>query len=167
MGNYEKATAMFKTYRELLKKQTETEPGFDELAWYYYRLGKVDKALEVIRLETDPLWKPYMEMLILYSEGYRGEADELLEDFINIPEQVVLENGVSMDVKYYMLAEIFALKGDKENAFDYLFKSYEILLVFTETLWNSSKLRNLQNDARWQVLLDRLGEDFNFDYNRT
>jgi hypothetical protein len=79
-----------------------------------------------------------------------------------IPTEEINSLGENLD---WDLAIIHASKGDIDKSFEHLYKAYDQILVYTELLFVFEELTILHDDPRWQALLDRLGEEFNFNYN--
>lgn len=161
MENYAKAIPAWEEYFDLYQELTGTADGFDILAWMYYKSGDLDKALETLEREPGVYFPLKVKTMINYREGYTKKADSLLREFRMVSKE---------DIPYYTdldfdLAIILASKGDKDAAFKSLEKSYAFLLRLTEYLWYIPEFKILHNDPRWQQLIDRLGKEFNYDYN--
>jgi serine/threonine-protein kinase len=84
--------------------------------------------------------------------GREEEADKLLSDFIA---------GFRKD-RAYLIAEIYALRGEKNKAFDWLEKAYKdrepIIFIF---LKDDPLLKNLEGDPRHISLLKRMNLPIN------
>ena len=167
--NYDVASSMYRKYTSLLKEQTGADPFLDELAlFYYYDAGELEKAMETLSELTDDYWRLWTETLINYREGNKIRADNMLAEFIELPKEDILESVGGEDglpYHHFYLAILYSIKGDIDTSFENLANGYDHIKVYTEELWYHPEFKILKEDQRWQQLLDRLGEEFNFDYN--
>lgn len=108
--------------------------------------GKVQKAQEEIASEPDPFWKLYGRNLTSFAAGWHQEADSLLIEFVeDNPNEAV------------NIADIYAFRGDVENAFLWLNKAIEIKdPTIVEAIWYNS-FKVLYNDPRWEEFINKLG----------
>ena len=127
----------------------------------YIRAGDTEKAFAVLEREPVEYYRKVVETMIYYQEGRMVEADSLMAELKAIPTEEINSLGENLD---WDLAIIHASKGDIDKSFEHLYKAYDQILVFTELLFLFEELTILHDDPRWQALLDRLGEEFNFDY---
>ncbi len=167
MDNYPQASLMYNKFVELQKQQTGIDPYLDEVAINYFENGEVEKAKETLSQDTDPYWHLYTAVLIASKEGNKEEAENLLKKLINLPdEQIFASIGEGdLDYHYITLATLYASIGDKDRTFELLYKAWDNLLAYTENLWQIPEFKVLHDDPGWKELLDRLGEEFNYDYN--
>jgi TolB-like protein len=167
MENYSQASVMFHKYKELKKQQTGAEPYLDELAINYFESGDVEKAKEILAKETDPYWRLYTGIFIASKEGKHEEARRLLDLFVDLPEEQILfsTEESTLGWHYIYLAGLYASLKDTDSAFESLYEGWGGILTFTELLWATPEFKVLHNDPRWKELLDRLGAEFNYDYN--
>jgi len=161
LGNYQHAIQALLTYNKLYKKSTGQEQHLALLAWLYFKTGDTEKAFMVLEREPVEYSRKVFEAMIYYQEGRMVEADSLMAELKAIPTEEINSLGENLD---WDLAIIHASKGDIDKSFEHLYKAYDQILVFTELLFLFEELTILHDDPRWQALLDRLGEEFNFDY---
>jgi TolB-like protein len=162
LGNYQQAIQALLTYNKLYKKSTGQEQHLALLAWLYFKTGDAEKALMVLEREPVEYSRKVIEAMIYYKKGRMVEADSLMTELKAIPTEEINSLGENLD---WDLAIIHASKGDIDKSFEHLYKAYDQILIYTELLFVFEELTILHDDSRWQALLDRLGEEFNFDYN--
>ena len=83
--------------------------------------------------------------------GKHKKAQEILDTLLELPE----ENAVDP----LMLAEIYAGLDQKEKAFSYLEKGYDIrsgLMIYLK-VYSQTFLKNLSSDPRYTELLKKMG----------
>lgn len=134
------------TYRQIIG----LNPDFPGVRAYRARVKliqqKPDSALEESGLEIDPFWKRYAQILALSSLERFEEADQLLE-------QMIAENGSD---SAYQVAEIFAFRGEADQAFEWLQRAYEQKDGGMGEIMGNWFLLNLHQDSRWRQMLKRL-----------
>jgi tetratricopeptide (TPR) repeat protein len=138
---------------EQCRKTLELEPNFAQAHWClglgYLGKQRYDEAIAEFQRAKELGQGP----LALWSIGYtyaitgrKPEAREILKEF----GQLSRDGYVSP----YFMAGIYAGLGEKDQAFEWLYKAYE------EGEWLSLKLDpfldNLRSDPRFQELLRRL-----------
>ena len=109
--------------------------------------GRLDEALIEMNLESEVEWKQYGLVLALYSLGRHDEADAALSQFIERYGKVWL----------YQLAVIYAYHNEADVAFEWLDRAYKerdsgMILLLADPFF-----ANIRHDARWNVLLDKMG----------
>ncbi len=135
------------------KKVLELNPQFPRAHVYlgkvYLLQRKPELALNVISQETDEAWKIFGLILTYPALGRKKEADKLLNDYIaKFPKDEAYQA--------YLIAEIYAFRGEKDRAFEWLEKSYiarEARLTF---LKDEPLLKNLWLDPRYKALLKKM-----------
>lgn len=166
LGNFAEAKNALilynKGYKELTGQLQEASTSL--LAWLYYKTNEPERAYETLAEDPHQFYRKIVEVMIKYSEGLMGEGDKLLEELKATPVEELSELEENLD---FNLALIYASKGDVDSSFKHLFKSYDYLLNVTELLWSYAEFQILHDDPRWGQLLDRLGKEFNFDFNST
>ncbi|HET8754064.1 MAG TPA: hypothetical protein VFM59_06855 [Salinimicrobium sp.] len=111
--------------------------------------GKKEAALKEAEKEPDDFWRLYAKNFVVFALGREEEANRLLAEFI---ENYADAGGTSN------IADIYAFRGDVENAFLWLDKALEIkdpTLPEATTYYPSFKV--LYTDPRWEELLDKIG----------
>jgi serine/threonine-protein kinase len=134
-----------------IKKVLEINPEFPRarafLAKIYLLQGKPDLALKEIERESDEDWKNFALILSLPALGRGEEAEKIFSDFVT----------GSQKGKAYLVAEIYAVRGEKDKAFEWLEKAYTarepIIFLF---LKDDPFLKNLESDPRHISLLKKL-----------
>jgi hypothetical protein len=166
LQNYEKSIPAFEaylTYKQNLNGDL-AGAGADILAYIYYLSGDQEKAWKTLEREPARYWRLITQILIQNGEGNTQKAGQLLQELWAFPEEEIEQTLWSN--RDFELGRIYAAKGNKDSAFYYLDAAYDYVLVFTELLWTYPAFKNLHGDPRWQELIDHLGREFNFDYNK-
>jgi len=132
------------------KKVLELNPEFPRahvfLGKIYLLQGNPALALTEMTQETDEAWRIFGLILAYDALGRKKEADKLINDFIiKFPED-----------QMYQVAEIYAVRGNKDKAFEYLEKSYISKDVRLTYLKGDPLLKNLESDPRYTVFLKKM-----------
>src|SRR5437879_2157818 len=109
--------------------------------------GDGETALREAQLEPDPGYRRFELALAQHVRGDRGAADAALADLI--------ANG--RDQLAYQIAQIYAVRGEKEKAFEWLQISFDTHDTGTLGLLIDPLLRDLRTDPRYKSLLAKLG----------
>jgi len=109
--------------------------------------GDGETALREAQLEPDEGYRRFELALAQYVRGDRAAADAALADLI--------ANG--RDNLAYQIAEVYAVRGEKDKAFEWLQISFEIHDTGTLTLLVDPLLRGLRDDPRYKTFLAKLG----------
>jgi serine/threonine protein kinase/Tfp pilus assembly protein PilF len=109
--------------------------------------GSAARALEITELEPDNFWKLWAQSMIRFAAGQGGPADDAL---------VVLIGEYSAG-DAYQIAEVFAFRGEPDNAFDWLERSLAERDPGITHALSSPRLRNLHEDKRWPLFLKKIG----------
>jgi TolB-like protein len=104
-------------------------------------------ALREAQLEPDSGYRRFELALAQHVRGDRAAADAALADLI--------ANG--HDQLAYQIAEVYAARGEKEKAFEWLQISFDTHDTGTLGLLVDPLLRDLRADARYKILLAKLG----------
>jgi adenylate cyclase len=96
--------------------------------------------------DSDAWWQDYAVPLALYTLGRQAEADQAVANFIKLHP-----DGP------FQAAEIYAWRGEKDQAFEWLERAYTARDSGLHELLNDPFLANLREDDRWQPFLDKLG----------
>lgn len=132
------------------KKALDINPAFPRthafLAKVYLRQGKPELALQEINLETDEVIKTAGLGLSYHFLGHTKDADETLNEFL-----------LRYQTKWpYLLAELYAFRGEKEKAFEWLDKSLENLDPYMLFFKNDPLLKNIEADPRHEAFMKKL-----------
>jgi TolB-like protein/Tfp pilus assembly protein PilF len=109
--------------------------------------GDGETALREAQLEPDEGYRRFELALAHYVRGDRAAADAALADLI--------ANG--RDQLAFQIAEVYAVRGEKDKAFEWLQISFDNHDTGTLTLLIDPLLRGLRDDPRYKNLLAKLG----------
>jgi TolB-like protein/Tfp pilus assembly protein PilF len=109
--------------------------------------GDGETALREAQLEPDEGYRRFELALAQYVRGDRAAADAALADLI--------ANG--RDNLAYQIAEVYAVRGENDKAFEWLQISFDNHDTGTLTLLTDPLLRGLRDDARYKKFLVKLG----------
>lgn len=102
-------------------------------------------ALREAQLEPDPNYRRFEIALAQFVRGDRNSADVALADLI--------ANGRGLA---YQIAEVYAVRGEKEKAFEWLQTSYDTHDTGTLGLLVDPLLRDLRGDPRYKALVAKM-----------
>jgi len=109
--------------------------------------GDGETALREAQLEPDEGYRRFELALAQYVRGDRKAADAALADLI--------ANG--QDQLAYQIAEVYAVRGEADKAFEWLQLSFDNHDTGTLSLLIDPLLRDLHTDPRYKNLLAKLG----------
>jgi serine/threonine-protein kinase len=109
--------------------------------------GDRETALREAQLEPDEGYRRFELALAQQLQGDRQAADAALADLI--------ANG--RDQLPYQIAEVYAVRGEKDKAFEWLQIAFDDHDTGTLTLLVDPLLRDLRADPRYKTLLTKLG----------
>jgi serine/threonine-protein kinase len=109
--------------------------------------GDGETALREAKLEPDEGYRRFELAVAQYVVGDRQAADTALTDLI--------DNG--RDQLAYQIAEVYAVRGEKDKAFEWLQISFDNHDTGTLALLVDPLLRSLRDDPRYKNLLAKLG----------
>jgi serine/threonine-protein kinase len=109
--------------------------------------GDGESALREAQLEPDEGYRRFELAVAQYVLGDRRAADAALTD--------IIANG--RDKLAYQIAEVYAVRGEKDKAFEWLQISFDNHDTGTLTLLVDPLLRDLRDDARYKNFLAKLG----------
>lgn len=108
--------------------------------------GKYEEALKEAEKETNEFYNLYARNLALFALEKHIEADSLLIQMIETYGKTHWSN----------IAEIYAFRGEIDNAFKWLDISFEQSDNNLIEAVNEPTFSNLHNDSRWQILLTKM-----------
>ena len=132
------------------KKVLELNPQFQRAHMYlgrtYLLQDKPEMALAEMQQETMEVFKRFGLALAYHALGRKKEANEELTNYI-----AIYQNDWA-----YLIAEIYAFRGEKDKAFEWLEKAY--LRKDTWLIWlkGDPLLKNLEGDPRHTALLKKM-----------
>jgi tetratricopeptide (TPR) repeat protein len=109
--------------------------------------GDGEAALREAQLEPDPGYRRFLLALAHHVRGDRTAADAALADLIT--------NG--RDQLAYQIAEVYALRGEKDKAFEWLQISFETHDTGTLAILVDPLLRDLRDDPRYKDIVAKVG----------
>ncbi len=156
-ADYEAALRSFKKFTEVaISKESH-----NAMEAAIHRMnGDYEVALKTIEREKDRYWYLFYKIPILYELGKIKEADKLIVEFQNFPTDALPTNGWPN----FDLAIIYAHRNNHDKAFDYLNNAFDAVSTYTETFFTVPEFKNLYGDPRWDAYIDRLSEEFNYDF---
>jgi TolB-like protein/class 3 adenylate cyclase/Flp pilus assembly protein TadD len=133
------------------KKLLELNPQFPRahifLGKVYLLQRKPHMALAEMRQEAgDEAWRSFGLILAYQALDSKKEADQLLSDYL-----VRFQKN-----NMYQLAEIYAFRGEKNKAFEFLEKSYTAREARLTYLKGDPLLKNLESDPRYKAFLKKM-----------
>ena len=132
------------------KKVLELNPQFPRahifLGKVYLLQGKPELALNEMSQETNEAWRSFGLILTYQALGRKNEVDKMLSDYIA---------RFSKD-NMYQIAEIYAVRGEKDKAFEYLEKAYIAREGRLTYLKGDPLLKNLEGDPRHTAFLKKM-----------
>lgn len=133
------------------KKVLELNPQFPRahifLGKVYLLQGKPDWALaEMVQETGEEAWKNFGLILAYQALSHKKETDTLLQDYLLRFQK---ENK-------YQIAEIYAFRGEKNKAFEYLEKAYIGMEGRLNYLKGDPLLKNLEGDPRYKAFLKKM-----------
>ncbi len=131
-------------------KTLELDPQFQRAHLYqgrnYLLMGKPDLALKEMQQENLDIFKTFGLALSYHALGHRKEADETLKEFSE-----KYQNDWS-----YLLAQLYAFRGEKDLAFTWLETAYNKKDSWLYWLKGDPLLKNLESDQRHKVFLKKM-----------
>jgi TolB-like protein/Tfp pilus assembly protein PilF len=135
-------------YRHLLELNPQYPGAHMRLGQILLLQGQPLEALEMIERDSDEWWRDYAVALALHSLGRAEDADQALADFI--------ANHADGP---FQTAEIFAWRGEVDQAFEWLDKAYAVRDSGLHEILHDPFVAALKKDPRWPSFLARLGLD--------
>ena len=111
------------------------------------RRGDGERALREAQLEPDEDYRRFELAVAHYVRGDRTAADAALRDLISS----------SRDKLAYQVAQVYALRGETDKAFEWLQISYDNHDTGTLGLLVDPMIRGLHGDPRYKTLLAKVG----------
>ncbi|HET9434244.1 MAG TPA: tetratricopeptide repeat protein, partial [Chitinophagaceae bacterium] len=150
MGNNQTAVGQINEAILSFKKALDIDPRFQRAHLYqginYLLLGKTDLALKEIEQENNELFKTFGLALAYHALGRKLEADETLKDFAD-----KYQNNWS-----YLLAQLHAFRGEKDEAFGWLETAYNKKDSWLFWVKGDPLLKNLKTDPRYNAFLKKM-----------
>jgi len=133
-----------------LKKALELNPQFQRAHLYlgrnYLLSGKTEMALKEMQEENLEVFRIFGMALAYHAADKTKEADEALKNFID-----KFQNEWT-----YLLAELYAYRGEKDKAFIWLDKAYQKKDGWLVFLKGDPLMKNLNGDLRYEAFLKKM-----------
>ncbi|MFI5155494.1 MAG: tetratricopeptide repeat protein [Chitinophagales bacterium] len=142
-NHYEEAIASYKKALEINPQFPRTHTYLGEV---YLLQGKPEMALAEMNLETEKVLNEMGMALAYHALGRKNEAAEALTNFI-----LNYQNDWP-----YINAEIYAFRGEKDKAFEWLEKAYKKKDTWLIWLKGDPLLKNLEGDPRYAAFLKKM-----------
>jgi TolB-like protein/DNA-binding winged helix-turn-helix (wHTH) protein len=134
----------------------EFDPSFlhahGNLIGIYIYMGQYDRALEEFEKRASLAGAPHQEIVVVKQAylkmGIKGLLNKVLERELH--SNSGQPDGIAV-------ASIYSLLGEKDHAFDWLQKAYELRSPFIEELKSDPAFDNIRSDSRYPELLRRVG----------
>ena len=129
---------------------------FDALGCCYVRTGEFDQGIseikKAIELAGEGVSLHLNDLAYAYSKaGKVEEAEKILSSLLNF-----LEQGKGSPIA---IAGTYANTGDKDKAFEWLFKAIEEHSGYLFSIAVDFAFENLWQDTRWLIVLNKIGFD--------
>ena len=143
-------TNRFKEAIESYKKVLDLNPQFPRahifLGMVYLLQEKPELALDEMQQEKDEAWRNFGLILTYEALGRKKEVDKLLSDYI-----IKFSKGSA-----FWITEIYAIRGEKDKAFEWLEKSYIARDPGLTYLKGNPLLKNLEGDPRYLTFMKKM-----------
>lgn len=140
-GRFDEAIAAART---ALRLSPNTIWAHAWISWSLWEQGKFREALAEAELEPFGQWRLSALITTYHSLGQQEQSDVLLAELIK-------KYGESAP---YMVAEVLAVRGDRDLAFEYLNRSAELAITLNAINMDFS---NISDDPRWPDFVARIG----------
>jgi TolB-like protein len=154
LGNFTEAEA---AYKEFFKYSKDDFGMYGEYAYLYLHKGDLKTAMEYANKEPYENSQYIYKSLIYIQLENDLKAKEFFRAFLN------LEEDPKFDKDFYA-AVVYAAWGKNDEAFDHLNKAYDYICAWLEWFFTFPEFENLYNDPRWDAFIDRLSEEFSYDF---
>jgi TolB-like protein/Flp pilus assembly protein TadD len=165
-ANYEKAIEYYENAVRIKKNYYEV---IHDLALYTQITGRKAESLKYYRqLESEGqiYFNMHRVAYTLSQNGFRREADIYFRKQIKACNDVI-KNGSRSDLiyySYYDLAGIYAFRGDKNKAYEYLRLANQSQNCFTHMLTlvkNDPMMKSMQDEPEFTRIVDQMESKFN------
>lgn len=127
--------------------------------------NNLDEALLWMEKEKNPFVQKLLECSIYYAMGRQTESLELLEQIKAYPRDENWDMFLYTEAQHnFVIAQLYAYMDNADEAFAYLDKAFEHVLIWPESLFRFQTFINLHDDPRWEQYVQRLGKEYNYDF---
>jgi tetratricopeptide (TPR) repeat protein len=131
---------------KVLELVPEREVVHSLLGRVYLAKSQPKQALEEMQLEKHPAFGPFGLALAYHALGRREESDASLANLI----------GKFQSDAAYFVAEVYAFRGEKDRAFEWLDRAYGGRQTAMINLKGDPLLKYLERDPRYFELLKKM-----------
>lgn len=135
------------TFRNALEIAPQLAGSRALLAYTLLGLGRGEEALAEVTREVDPPHHLWGLAIVHSALGHSTESDAALRELIQ----------TTGDGNAYQIAEVYAARGEKDEAFAWLERMHEQRDPGAVDMAVSPLLRKLEDDPRWGQLCARMG----------
>ena len=132
---------------------------YGDAGYLFYLRGEYTKALEYSEKMPDDHSRLLNQTLIYASLGDFVKSDSTL----NLLKEVPDNESLNLNTALY-LAVIYAHRKENNLAFEYLKQAEEYVKISLEYFFTFPEFRNLYDDPRWDDFINRLSEEFSYDF---
>ena len=127
--------------------------------------GKYEEALYRLENEDDPYLRKLLECSILYATGKEKAALQVMEELKTYLKKADPKLFVISEEEHsYEIACLYAYMGDRDNAFAYLDKAFETIMIWPDRFFTTPEFNVLHEDPRWDAFLIKLGNTFSYNF---
>jgi TolB-like protein/Tfp pilus assembly protein PilF len=125
----------------------------------YYLRGEFEKALKLSAKTPVDHFRLFNQSLVYAAQADFVKSDSTIALLKELPD----DESLGLSTPFY-LAILYAQRKDNDLAFEYLNQAYEYIKIFLEYFFINPEFRYLYDDPRWDDFIDKLSEEFNFDF---
>lgn len=132
-------------YRKVLEMSPDYPGAHGSLGLVYLAQSKNKEALAEMLKEQEPIWRDQGLALAYYAIKDKEKADAVLKDVLHKHQE-----------DPFQIAEIYAYRGEADQAFDFLERAYEARDVGLSNMKGDPLLHNLESDPRYAAFLKKM-----------
>ena len=145
------AAARLDEAQAAIRKSIELSPRAGFGHYYHSEIcraqGRLDEALEAAKREIHNTFRLLALVNVYHAQGRHAESDAALKEIID----------TDADKAAFQIAEVFAYRDDRDQAFAWLERAYTRRDAGMNLLRSSPSMRGLHGDARWRPFLEKVG----------
>ncbi|MBT8235243.1 MAG: hypothetical protein KJO04_03545 [Bacteroidia bacterium] len=130
-----------------------------DAGYLYYLRGEFTKALEYSAKTPIDHSRLLNQTLIYNSLGDFVKSDSTLGLLKALPDN----ESLNLNTAFY-LAVVHAQRRENNLAFEYLKPAEDYVKISLEYFFTFPEFKNLYDDPRWDAYIDRLSEEFNYEF---
>jgi TolB-like protein/Tfp pilus assembly protein PilF len=119
------------------------------LAFTLWAQGRVDEAMAAANAEPQEIYRVWCLAILCHQEGRIEESERML---------ALLQEKYADDGSY-QIAEVYAVRGENDAAFEWLDRAYRLHDGGLAGMKSSHPFRGLASDPRWGAFLLKVGFD--------